>query len=927
MSKAIANAAIGAVEIAAGAVLIATGGGAGFGLALVMTGASTEIAAIAELIAPSEGMSETVRQPAAPRQIVYGTQRVGAIEVFESTTGSSKDQYNLVLVFATHEITAFENLYLDGRQVFWAGSGDGYSVRNGFGFGGGADGQDHTGPDGATYNFANASSGHEGVWVAARFGDQAAGDVMGELTANDPRWAADGKGNSPYGGGCAYLYVKLEYDTSVFPGKPDIKATIKGKACYDPRTGETAYTDNWALIVGDILRDPIYGLGDANINEEQWIAAANICDEQVACAAGMESRYACHYRYSTDTPIGNVLKTLANAAAGRISNIGGEWWIYPGTYIGPSASFGPDSLIDKPTWSAQRPFRDKVNRVQGCFTAANYPYNVAGDYYDKNGWSPDGTVDNTFGMQFAPTNYPTYAADVLHGYASDQYLNEDGGTLLPLNLDLPAVLSISQAQRLAKIALLRNRQQGSGMFVMGPAGYQLQAGDTFYMTFAQRGWTNKLLEANKVDFVLDRDSSGMPMVKTVVSVNETDASVYEFDPTEELTAYDIPANPNPTQSYITAPPTSVELISSAATALTQPDGTVTPRIQVSWNTPLDTRVATIEMQYRLTGAPNWSDGGTPSVVSNLSYIAPVIAGQNYDVRIRSRRANGGTSVWVEIDAFTASLVISVSSEDAIGQKSLVGEAYEDGTAAIECQTFTAPLGGRNVTYFPDTQTISGLLQQTLYYVYVVDPDLAGGDLTPVATQNQLDYAGKLGYYLIGSIVTPYCSPSGTQSRYLPTVFSDTGTRTTSSPECAFDNDLSTCAQISGSMSSLYLEGEHGGTHTTTARGACSFSGFPAVVTSSDLKLYISITASADGQVAPPATLALGAFLGGAVVAFPGFGPTETKTTLSIDVPSGVDLSTISVSGTVNPGTGAANEENPDTYSEGSISIFEIYVDV
>jgi hypothetical protein len=90
------------------------------------------------MLNPAQGMPVTIRQPASPRQIIYGTQRVGAVEVFESTTGSSKDQFNLVFVFAGHEVWAIENLYLDGRQVYWAGSGNGYTVRNGYGFGGGA---------------------------------------------------------------------------------------------------------------------------------------------------------------------------------------------------------------------------------------------------------------------------------------------------------------------------------------------------------------------------------------------------------------------------------------------------------------------------------------------------------------------------------------------------------------------------------------------------------------------------------------------------------------------------------------------------------------------------------------------------------------------------------------------------------------------
>jgi len=83
---------------------------------------------------------------------------------------------------------------------------------------------------------------------------------------------------------------------------------------------------------------------------------------------------------------------------------------------------------------------------------------------------------------------------------------------------------------------------------------------------------------------------------------------------------------------------------------------------------------------------------------------------------------------------------------------------------------------RNGRVIAGNQTVTGLAQQQLYYVYVADPNLTGGNLTPVATQNKADYLGKLGYFFIDSIVTPYAaSGSGnggsgggtTSTRYYP----------------------------------------------------------------------------------------------------------------------------------------------------------------
>jgi len=73
---------------------------------------------------------------------------------------------NYIIAIAGHQIDSIVNLYLDGRQVFWHGSGVRYCVRNGVGFGGIADGNNHTGPDGTQYNFGG--TGHSGIYCEAR---------------------------------------------------------------------------------------------------------------------------------------------------------------------------------------------------------------------------------------------------------------------------------------------------------------------------------------------------------------------------------------------------------------------------------------------------------------------------------------------------------------------------------------------------------------------------------------------------------------------------------------------------------------------------------------------------------------------------------------------------------------------------------------
>jgi hypothetical protein len=846
----VSKAVLGAAELAGAAGLLAadifaTGGIGLFSTpwlatlwgSLAVGGVTMEAGAIADALTSNRGMNITTRQPAAFRQIIYGEQRVGGVMVYESTTGSHKDQYNMVIVLAAHEIDSIVNLYLDGRQVYWTGSGVGNTTRNGVNFGGNADSANHVGPGGQTYNFGGL------VYCEARFGDQASGDVIGGLTANDPNWAQTSAG-MPYLGGCAYVYLKIEHDAAQFPQFPEIKFTVRGKNnIWDPRkpagpplpttlqrpstslngwtnnahvgpyeegvdqalnwglnndttypysnpgnavdgssstaasclfqhthkyagciwtfpanTGgtpvalwlnalsevqpingaarsagiwysldggttwtmlcndalktkgwnsiqlantqdwsqvqvmafmdshddmdhyvydiqlsdgsqqayaaqqQTGYTTNWALIVADVLRDSIWGLGDPYINEAQLIAAANICDEQVALAAGgTESRYCCHYHFDTSMGPGDVLQTMMPAAAGRLSYIGGEWYIWPAVWQGSGFTFTASDLTGPTQWKPFRKQRDLFNRVSGTYIAPNYPYNAAGDLYDTNGWY-NGTIQNNFPFAFQPTNYPEYAADQLHGYATDIFLTQDGGRFLPKELVQNCCLSVTQAQRCAKIVLFRNRQQGSGSLPMGLAAWKMQPLDVMTITFSGQGWTNKVLEVVGTGFTVDRNGDDtVPSVRFVAQVRETDQTVYEWGTSEELTVYDVPSNPGVGPTYSVGAPSGLTLLSNSTTALTQADGSVTPRILATWTAPADSLVVSITIQYQKSGDTSWTDAGSVSGTSTSAYIGNVIGGDTYNVRIQAVRSSGAVSAWVETDGCVVSGANSVGT--------------------------------------------------------------------------------------------------------------------------------------------------------------------------------------------------------------------------------------------------------------------------
>jgi len=623
-------------------------------MSLVMGGISMEAGAIANALTSNRGMAITTRQAAANQQIVYGQQRVGGVIIKQRTSGSSNDQMNYVIVLAGHECDSIQNLYLDGRQVHWQAGSVGNSTRNGINFGGNADSNTYTGPNGVQYNFGG--TGHSGLYCEARYGDQLDGDVIGALTANCPEWAADGEGNSPWVGGCTYVYLKIEFNTTLFPNEPDIRFTVNGKNnIWDPRSETAVFTSNWALIAADIITDPVFGLGDNTVNQLNLIAAANVCDEQVdlaAIAGQTEARYACNYHYDTSTTPGDALQAIMSCAQGAFSQIGGQYYLFPAYWAGPSFSFSGSNLTAAFQWSAYHSVPDRINRVNGTYIAPTYPYNIAGNLYDENGFY-DGQIQDNFPFAFQPTNFPQYACDTLHGYPSDEWLAADNGEEHPIDLALTSVLSLTQAQRLAKIALLRNRFEGTAVLEMNLSSYVMQPKDIFEFTFAPLGWTNHLLEVSKVDFVVDQDQdSGAQCIRIRYTVVETDPSIYDWTPdSEELTIYDIPASPDQAPAAPT-PPTNMTLNSGPSVAQINPDGTVNNLIVVGWDTPLDNLAIGIMIQYRLTGSTTWIAAPSQGITLNSSWISNVVPGAAYDVEIASYRANGQVSTWVEQGDYT-----------------------------------------------------------------------------------------------------------------------------------------------------------------------------------------------------------------------------------------------------------------------------------
>ena len=702
-----------AVAFAEGSHLFAT---------LAISGIAMEAGAIADALTSQRGQNITTRQPAGYRQIIYGEQRVGGNMVRNTTTGSHHDQNNNVIVLCGHTIDGIVAMYLDGRQVFFAQNSSGSNNGpGGYQFGGSADGNKHYDPGGYSYNFGSL------VYCVAYYGYQtAAGGADASYHANDPTWATTSAG-TPYGGGCAWVYLKYEYDSATFPSLPEIKFTVRGRnQIWDPRTGTTGYTTNWALCVADFLMDPGFGFGfqRSEINLQQLIAAANICDEQVPLAAGgSEPRYTFNGSWDTTTAPGEALKTMLTAAGGNIVVSGGQLYIYAAAAFAPSFAWTDADILDTIQWKPKRSADQLINRVRGIYTAPNYPYAPTGNLYDANGKDPDGYQQNNFNYAWQKTDYPQYAQDPEHGYPTDFFLAQDNGIQMVGQLSLPGTISVATAQRLAKIHLLLNRQQGTIQLKMHMWAWQMMPMDVFTLSYPLFGWAGKQFQVVDMGRVMERDDAGVPRMYVQVTAREYDPNAYAgLSGEEEQTPLDTPANPNSEIGPV--PPGQVTLNSGAGYDVTNGDGILVPRVQVTWTDPLDARASLIEVQWSPTGANAWRSIGTTPVGAQLTYILGLAAGQVIDVRVRSIRGSGAASSFLEVSGYTvsASALSTIASTGMLpnvpyntSNNATIDSAIGYGAyAQLRCYGPGGP--GTNWTLYVGTKSYSvSPLQSSAYY--------------------------------------------------------------------------------------------------------------------------------------------------------------------------------------------------------------------
>ena len=519
------------------------------------------------------GRSVMTREAAQSRKIVYGRARIGGNIVYLESTGADNKYLYLVIAVAGHEIDAYEEVWFNDEKIY-----NGTSFINGWA------------------QFVN---------IAFYKGDQTAADsgLVTASAANNGKWTADHKLLDT-----AYMVVRLEHDVDKFAqGLPNISTVIRGKKVYDPDpdVNATAWSQNPALCIYDYLRDTKYGLGEsvANILTSSVTAAKGVCDETVDLAAGgTQPRYTIDGVVDTASSIKSNIETMTGSMIGRLIYSGGKFEIHAGEYVAPTITIDESMAVGEITVQTKQSRRNAFNGVKGVFVSEDDNYIVA-DYPAQ--------ISSTFAAQ-------------------------DGD---PIYLDMPLPYTINnvRAQRIARLALLRSRQQEAITIPCNLTALKFKIGDNISVNNTRLGYSGKVFEVVGYSMGFSADQ----MVVNVEAI-ETASSIWNWQTSDEevflgggeVDLYD---------GKVAVAPASITV---AGDSFLTADGTFSTSFIVSWPDTVDAFTDHYVVEHR-----EYSTSTTAPYFSQQTKTSPftIIGLQNsqqYNVRLKAVNELGVSSTYV-----------------------------------------------------------------------------------------------------------------------------------------------------------------------------------------------------------------------------------------------------------------------------------------
>jgi hypothetical protein len=436
--------------------------------------------------------------PDAPRKIWFGETAGNTDILYQEAAGTDQEFIDMVIATAAHRIDSYASIYIEDKLAW------------------------------------TASGGVQGIYV-------------GYLTVTDVTVGVSGAGTvintgSIWGAnssltGCAYLRLRIRRSgldskasspfVSGLPGR--LTVIGKGARVYDPRRDSTAggsgshrandeSTWQWAdgstvlgtnpalqvlsyLIgyrIGGVLSVGM-GLPINRINMADFIAAANVCDEDVAIAAGgNQKRYQSHGVFTDADDHKDVLAVLCQSMNAKLRDTGGRIGIRMmiDDTAGSLLTFTEEDILGPHEWQPNAALNESYNVVRGRF------------------------VDPSAASLYQMTPYGARSV------ASPDGINRT------LPLDLPLIQDAARAQRVAEQTLNRAQYRGQFKADFGPRAWACEEGQPVRLTFGPCGFTSKLFRVVRQELkIINTDDDAQALCPMVLV--EDDPSIYSWTTGDE----------------------------------------------------------------------------------------------------------------------------------------------------------------------------------------------------------------------------------------------------------------------------------------------------------------------------------------------------------------------------------------------------------
>lgn len=444
--------------------------------------------------------------------------------------------------------------------------------------------------------------------------------------------------------GIAYIYARFKFNADKFPnGEPIITAVVKGKKVYDPRTGLTSWSDNSALCLSDYIRSD-QGLSEIadNVDYTMVSVAANICDESVALAiGGTEKRYTTNGSFITSVTPSNVIDSLSRPMGGMIWFTQGKWRMKAAAWTTPVLTLDENDLRSDINITTRNSRRDNFNGVGGKFR---------------------GPETNWVASDFPKISSATFVA-------------VDGGLESSIDLDMLFTRTPTTAQRIAKIALYRNREQITVSANFGLRALSLQVGDVIYINLTRAGWAAKTFEVQSWRMVPTEGND----LQIEMTLRELSAAVFNWS--AEESAFE--ANNSNLIDPFYVVPIGLELTSEVRSFRESLTNVIIAKITASDPSGIER----VEVQGKKSVDTIWTPIGTGQL-GTYEYIS--VDDSAFDIRARAWNFLSVKSDWVLQTGFVVS-GLAAPPEDVKSVRANVN----GGTINLEWD----PVGDLDLSYY------------------------------------------------------------------------------------------------------------------------------------------------------------------------------------------------------------------------------------